>query len=533
MTRFLALALAVAAGCSRATPSGGWGSPHVMTIARSNDPSTLNPLFAFAETDIDLAQLYAEPLVGLGSQNEPIPMVAKRVPTVANRDVSRDGRTVTYHLRENVRFSDGVPLTSKDVAFTYRAILDPRNPVAESQPYREIAALDTPDPHTVVLRLRRPWAGAVAALFATTDWIFGILPAHAFTSTDIAHAAWNDRPFGSGPFRVVRWRRGDEIDFEPNPYAWRKPRLRRLVVKIVPDRNTELLLLQTHAVDVAEIINNVQAVALRTSASVRLVRTEKNRTAFVAFQTRRFPTDDARVRRGLMEAIDNAQIVRKVYYGLWPVATTEIPTVLWAHDASVRPYSYSPAQAARDLEAAGWRLEGGRRVKNGSALTVDVAYANYRAEDRSAATVVQENLARLGVEATVRGYPSTVYFSVPDGVYYGGRFNLAVVGWYGGMDPEQSEYMTCDRLAPNGPNTFRWCDAQYDRLFALQSQQLERQARHAVFSSLQKRVAQAALFVPLIYQGDYSAINPAVRGWHPTMTFEFCNSDEWDVLPPT
>ena len=524
------LGLVLLFACSRVGTGGGWGTPHEMTIARANDPSSLNPLVAYDQPDIDITQLYAEPLVGMNARNEAIPLVAERVPTVKNGDVARDGRTVTYHLRRGVRFADGEPLTSKDVAFTYRAILDPRNPTTETQPYREIERFETPDPYTVVLHFRRPWSAATAALFAETDFIYGILPSHAFTSTDISHNAWNDRPYGSGPFRVVAWNRGDEIVFEANPYAWRKPRLRHLVLKIVPDRNTALMLFQTHAVDVDDYVNNDQVAQNLTVLGPSLVRTEKNHLAYAAFETKRFPTNDPLVRKALTEAIDTSEIARKVYHGLWPVATTEMATVLWSHDSSVRPYAYDPQAAARDLDAAGWKRTGTGRVKVGRQLSVDIAYEAPSPDGRSAATVIQEYLSRVGVDAAVRGYPTNVFYDVPNGVYYGGRFNLAVTGFYGGMDPEQSEFWTCDRVAPNGPNTPRFCNREYDALFVRQSQLTDRRARQDVFDRMQRIVAQSAIFVPLVYRGDYSAVNPAVRGWAPNMLFEFSNSSDWDVV---
>src|SRR5579864_43112 len=149
--RWLLFCLLLVTACSRVTNGRGWGTPHEMTIVRANDPSSLNPLFAFDQPDIDMTQLYAEPLLGLNQRNELVPLVASRVPTVENGDISRDGRTIIYHLRHGVRFADGTSLTSKDVAFTYHAILDPRNPVTEAQPYREIERLETPDAYTVVL----------------------------------------------------------------------------------------------------------------------------------------------------------------------------------------------------------------------------------------------------------------------------------------------------------------------------------------------------------------------------------------------
>ncbi len=85
-----------------------------------------------------------------------------------------------------------------------------------------------------------------------------------------------------------------------------------------------------------------------------------------AFNTKRFPTEDFAVRRALTEAVDTGEISSKVYHGLWPVATTEIAPMLWAHDTSVVPYAHDPAAAARDLDAAGWRLVGTVRTKRGT-----------------------------------------------------------------------------------------------------------------------------------------------------------------------
>ncbi len=526
--RLALLLLACVTACTRVSGVRGWGTQHELTIARSNDPASLNALFVSDQADMDLAQLYAEPLIGLSPQNALIPLVASRVPTVENGGVARDGRTVTYHLRHDERFADGTQLTSADVAFTYRAIMDPRNPIGEMQPYRIIERLDTPGPYTVVLHFRRPWSAAVSELFAVSDVVYGILPAHAFTSTDIYHAAWNEHPFGSGPFRVVAWKRGDEIVLEPNPYARRKPHLHRLVLKIVPDRSTALILLRTHAVDVLDYLENRQVAQARMLSDVYLVRTGKNNFGYIAFNTQRAPTNDLRVRRALTEVIDRSVIARKALYGHWPLATTEIPPVMWAHDPSISPPFYDPKCAGRELNAAGWKLRHGWRIKGGVPLEVDFAYLSGGC---TVCPIVQSNLASIGVQAVSRAYSSTVFSNVPDGVYYGGRFNLVIYGWVGGSDPEQSEFFTCDRRAPNGPNGQRWCDPQYDQLFLEQSRLFDRSARRAIFARMQRIVSDAAIFAPLVYPGAFSAINPAVRGWEPNMLYEFSNSEDWDVTP--
>ena len=164
-------------------------------------------------------------------------------------------------------------------------------------------------------------------------------------------------------------------------------------------------------------------------------------------------------------------------------------------------------------------------------MELQLAYGTWSEESRNVATIVQADLSKIGVDTVLHAYPTTVFFSVPDGIYYGGRFNLGWGGFYGGSDPEQSEFWTCDRRSPNGPNVQRWCDRDYDRMFLEQSRLLDQSARGTAFDAMQRTLKDAALFMPLVYRGDFSAVNPAVSGWEPNMLFEFSNSEDWDVNP--
>jgi len=535
LRRFLIAGALVLASCHPVSLNTAraptWGSPHELRIGVVSDPYSLNPLFAVAQTSIDGASLYTETLVGLNDHNELIPLVAERVPSRANGDISSDGLSITYHLRRDERFADGVPLTSRDVAFTYHVIMDPRNPVSEPQPYHEIAALETPDSHTVRIRLRRPWAAAVSELFAMSDFGYGILPAHAFPAgTDIAHADWNNHPFGSGPFRVTAWRRGDEIVLEPNAYARRRPALRRLTIKIIPDRNSMFIALRTHTIDLADLTEE-QVKQARALADVRVVNTPNNYTVYLEFQTQRAPTDDPLVRRAIGEAVDRDALLKNVFLGLYPPATTEIPPVLWAHDSALQPTPFDPKSAAADLDRAGWRLINGGRYKDGRPLQVEFSFLGTNQQNRRLATEVQAQLRAVGIDTVLRGYPSTLYYAPASagGIQYGGHFNMAYGGWYGGTDPEQSESLTCDRRAPDGSNYSRFCNAEYDRLFAAQKVTFARESRRRDFVEMQRIVRANAIYDFLAYPTTYTAINPGLRNFKPNMLFEFWNSEAWDV----
>lgn len=519
-TLMLAACLLLAiCGCQRSGDSG-WGAAHELRIAIVSDPSSLNPLFVTSQNSVDMGQLYTETLVGLAPDNRVVPLLATAVPTRENGGISRDGLTLTYRLRRDAWFADGTPLTSRDVAFTYRVILDARNPVTSAAPYKQIAKLDTPDAYTVRIRLRRPWAAATSELFAESDYAYGILPEHVFgNSTDISRSSWNEHPFGSGPFRVVEWRRGDRIVLEPNPHAWRKPRLKRLMYKIVPDANTRFVQIRTHAVDVADLIDK-EVPQARALPGVRVIETQQNHTDFIEFQTQSPALRDVRVRRAIIEAIDRDAILRKIFLGLHPLATTEIPASLWAHDSSIQPLRYDPDQAKRDLKKAG--------AEN---LQLQFAYIGSSETVRLLATQVQADLARVGVSLILRSYPSTLFYAAGSagGITRGGRFDLTYSDWYGGADPEQSETYRCADLAPSGPNVSRWCNERYDAAFRAQAQSTNRAVRIKAFSDMQRLVRDNAVADFLTYQSQYTALNPAVRNYTPNMVFACGNADQWDV----
>jgi peptide/nickel transport system substrate-binding protein len=514
-------------GTSRYTQR--WGPPHVLRIARFGEPTSLNPLFANDQRAMDTATLYTETLTTVDGNNRLVPLLATRVPTRANGDITHDGLTITYHLRHDNRFADGAPLTSRDVVFTYRAIMDPRNPVSTVTPYYQIVSINTPDLYTVRIHLRRPWAAAVSELFAASDWAYGILPAHAFANNpNIAHAEWNQRPFGSGPFRVVTWRHADEIVLQPNPYARRKPRLKELIIKIVPDTNSSLIALQTHDIDITEL-DQRQIQQVQAMNGIRVVRTPLNQTDSLWFETQRFPTDDPRVRRAIIEAIDREAILKKIYHDLAIPANTEIPSLLWAHDDAIAQLAYSPQRAASNLDAAGWRSQGDVRMKNGKALEITVAFDS--AGLLRLPTLIQEQLQLVGIRAILRGYPNALLNAPASsgGIYAGGRFNLIFTGWTGGVDPEASEYLTCNLKPPNGDNDTGWCDARYDHLFALQRTDDNLGTRRAAFFGMQRLVHDAYVEDFLTNNLTDMAVNADVVNFHPNMLFQYWNSDEWDV----
>lgn len=492
----LALFAGEATGCGPRSAAA-----HVLVIADTVDPTSLNPLLAHDQDTIAYDLLVTQTLVGLSADNRLIPILATRVPTRANGDISSDGKTIAYHLRR-VRFADGRLLTSADVAFTFRAILDPRNPVESQDAYRRVAWLRTPDRSTVVIRLKRRWNAAVAELFGQADFAFGILPAHAFASTDVTRGSWNERPFGTGPFRVTQWERANRIVLDANPYFVPRPNLRRIILRLLPNTTAALFALRTGEVDITEI--GVQQVAqARAIRGARLLATPLNGAYLLMMQTSSPPSDAIGARRAIDAAIDRRAIAA-VTFGLLPPADSFLPPTFAWHA------SQSPLIPTR----------------NPGSLHVTIAMQPERGTWLP--VMLQEQLRRHGIDADIKPYPAAM-FNAPGGPLRSGRFTLALAQWIGGADPEQSVIFACSQRGGDGNNAMNYCNRRFDALFEDQSITADPARRRADFAAMQRVVARDVPAVPLVYETNFDVVRDRVTGFTRNMLMYPVAPERWDA----
>jgi len=170
----------------------------------SQDPRSLDPILARSDDERQLAHLAFDQLLDVDESGRPVPALAVDVPTLSNGGVSRNGLTLTYHLRRNVRWQDGTPFSSRDVRFTWRAIVSRESAVLTTRGYDRIASIDTPDPWTAIVHLKTPWAPAVASLFTYGSASMPIVPAHLLEGKGpLDRLDFNGHPIGTCPYRLI------------------------------------------------------------------------------------------------------------------------------------------------------------------------------------------------------------------------------------------------------------------------------------------------------------------------------------------
>ncbi|MBV8246264.1 MAG: hypothetical protein JOZ38_10115, partial [Candidatus Eremiobacteraeota bacterium] len=439
------------------------------------------------------------------------------------------GLRITYHLRPDARFADGVALTSADVAFTYHAIFDPRNRTASIEPYRRIAALQTPDAHTVVLYLRAPWNAAPYALFAQADYVFGILPKHAFADTKVVGSSWEDAPFGTGPFRVKTWRRGDRIVLEPNPYFRPRPKLSQIVLQIVPNLNANFIALRSGSADVSTLTPETAQQAAHLSG-VTVERFAENATGFLYLQTQAEPARDWHVRRAVAFAL-NRPALENAWRGEFPSAASFLPPpiVRWK-SVEIRPYPHDLAAAARELDAAGWRLDHGVRAKNGIPLSGIVGADAENPLQIRIATMLQAQLAAIGMQLSIKTNPTRLWYT-PQGLLRNGNATMVSESWIGGGDPEQSINLLCVQARKGDSNHAFYCSKKFDALFADQARTPSISQRQHDFDAMQRLVYHDVPVIPLYYEVDLMGVSRRVTGYRLNMLRIPADAESWDALP--
>ncbi|TAM74784.1 peptide ABC transporter substrate-binding protein [bacterium] len=492
-----ACAFALLTGCSsQATPRTEAGVVHFNLAA---DPTSLDPLFAVqdaASVDQEVARLCFEPFFDIDPNGRRIPELLREIPTRANGGISRDGQSITYRLRPGVRWQDGVAVTSRDVVFTLHAIMDPRNPVRSRAGYGLIDSATALDARTVVFHLRHRWAPAVETLFSYGSVPEYVLPAHVLAPLGpLLHAPFSASPVCDGPYVLQSWRRGDRLTYIANEHYWRgAPRIKQLVVRIVPDPGTNFTMLQAGASD-WNLIAPAQQPALAGVSGLRYAFAPLALVAGVAINLTHAPLDDIRVRRALAAAIDRATISKKITLGRYPVTDSDQPQLSWAYDPHAKLPAYDPAAASRLLEKAGWhRGSDGIRSRDGKPLTLTYVQFPESTTGVRAATAIQLDLRAVGVDVQIKSVSNAQLFlpKSEGGLLAAGDFDLAYVPWPMGADPDDSVMLTC-----NGPSNYmRYCNRRVDALERDALSTYDQVARKRDYERIQEIVAHD---VPVIY----------------------------------
>jgi len=528
--------LTLLVGCLRLTPGTGAPQsprvlPSVVRIGIFEEPDVLNPILSQMTFSGDVFQLVFDGLVRFDDRGRAVPDLAREVPSLENGGISADGRTLTYHLMPGARWHDGLPVTARDVIFTWHAIMNPANDVPLREGFERIVAMDAPDPLTVRVHLARPYPPAVF-LFAS------ILPEHLLGKlSDLNRATFNAHPVGSGPYVFAGWIRGSELTFRANPRYFRgEPTIHTVIVKVVTNQNTLLQQLRTREIDVdlkvpAQLVRQIGALP-----GIRIRSSSTLHWEHLNFNTGKAPLDDVNVRRALCMAIDERAIFRDFYYGYGTMAPTHFnPDFGWG-DPSVRYLRYDPVAAGAALDTDGWLLASdGFRYKRGTRFAFDLSTIAGVKTREAIEVFLQSAWRGLGADVSIRNYQAATFFAPRSagGLLASGKSDVSIFTWENtNPDPNDQAYVTTSALPPNGQNYSFYKNPQLDTLERRALTTLDGAKRHELYREIDRILIRDVPEYVLDWQPEIVAFDARLHGVRPVpIGSDLWNLADWSYVP--
>jgi len=492
-----------------------------IVIGTLGEAQSINPLLANETEGQWRAKLLFDEFVRIDLESlKPVPNIAK------DWSVSSDGTQYTFTLRDDVKFSDGQPLTASDVSFTLHGILKkdvasvhaPRfNGIQGAMKYFNgeaptISGVQVADDHTLKITLDQP----NAAFLASLRWLRP-LPKHLLDGKDLTNDPFFQKPVGAGPFVFKSWSNGQDFVADRNPNYWdpNKPYLDGFVHRVIPDSQTLVIALQTAQIEGSEYALPTQADQLKAAGNLTvIVKPQGVDTNGWSFGQKGNPAlKDPRVRRAIAMALDTQRFSTDFLLGLGQPAKSPIPPGSWAYNQALQPIPYDPAQAKALLQEAG---------VSGLSVRLTTNAGNHFREDW--VTFTQQSLADIGV--TVRPDVKEWTQVVKDGT--DGTFEMICPTFAGVLIDPDELYLPLYSTSPR--NVTGYANPDMDRLLDEGRRTVDLDKRKQVYAQIQQIIAQD---VPAFYAWDrpfVSVTSTKYTGYKNTILSFFNELEEWSQV---
>ena len=539
-TALVAAAATIIAACTSgpsATTAGGGGAafvPGTLRIADIEEPDTLNPYISTVITSIDLSLLWGSYFFNVDNHGNYVPEVATEVPTLANGGISKDGLTLTYHLRKGISWQDGVPLTAKDVIFTWHAIMNKKSNVQVVTGYDKIASIDAPDPYTVVVHMKERFS-PIIAYFMGIEGGGPILPEHILAKyPDMNKVPFDTKPVGAGPFIVTDWVHGDHVTLTANPHYWRgAPKLHQIIYKWIADNTTIMTQLKTGETDAWFRADPGLYPQLKDMPGHTVLVTPYSIFGHIDFYNDDPILKDVRVRRAIGFAIDRERLIHDATHDVYLPSNSDQPPFSWARNPHLPSTAQDQPMARKLLDEAGWTVgPDGIRTKDGQRLTLQFAYVGGQAVAPAIAAIVSQELKEVGIEVTQKVYTSATFFAAAGngGILNTHKYQMAYFAWINGVDPDDSSLYLSSQIPPVGQNSLWWRDPKVDALVQDALTTFDQERRKRDYYAIQEELVAQAPTIILFAEQRIDVFNSHFHNFIPSPAESATwNSWEWSM----
>jgi peptide/nickel transport system substrate-binding protein len=509
-----------------------------VVIGVQHEPEMLNEILNATSTNNMVSNLVFSKFVKYNDKLQLIPDLITEIPTLENGGVSDDHLSFTYHLRPDARWHDGRPVTSHDVKFTYKVIMDPGVNVESREGWDAVGTVETPDDHTVVFHLKRHYPDFVSETFFDEP----VLPKHILKSEmgDRFHSAkFHHAPVGSGPFRFTEWVPGAYLVLSANQdYYGEGPYLHRIIFKFIPNENTLLIQLKTGEIDIFDNANINFIDQLYSIPGIVVYKTPMLMYEHLDLNTENDILRDRSVRQALSYATNKAEIAEQIYNGLVTTAPLDEFEASKFYDQLIADrVTYDPDHARRLLRIAGWHDTDGDGFldKNGRKLELSISASAGQLNRERTELVLREQYSRVGIDLKIRNHNGTVLYGTyeDNGILKRGKFDLAMYAWLSSPEPATKEALYSSKnIPPRGQNHPRIDHRELTELLAKGSAEVDEGKRVEIYRRVSEILVEEVPVIPLFW---YTSVDPCIeklRNYkpNPTQSADTWNANTWYLL---
>jgi peptide/nickel transport system substrate-binding protein len=527
MVVILALGGASGAGAQEERGSSGKGEKQVLRIGSTNDIDGFNPFKIVEIPSFEVMDLTYDLLVDFSSKDSsPVPGLAD------SWETSDDGLTWTFHLNEDAQWHDGEPVTSEDVAYTFRRILKEEQGLFIDY-VRHIETIKTPDEHTVVFKTKDP------SVQMLSMYVY-ILPKHIWEDVPAGETKSfeNEPAIGTGPFQAVEWREGQFARLKANPDYFRgAPHIDEIIFQFYDNDDTMVQALKNGEVDyiawfpinLFKSLENQEGIETNSSPDPGFTELgfnlyEPSPEVIEEFDAPKTTTGhpallDPLVREAINWAIDEEELTEKILQGEGIPGSTLVPPALAKYHLKLdgpEIQGFDTERSRELLEQAGWRdtNNNGTVDKSGEELELRLFV---RSEDKDSVTAgqfIEDWFGEAGIGLETRAISDT---ALTDAIY-AADYDMFIWGW--GSDPDPDfilSVLTCDQIM-GWSDTF-WCNEEYSQMYEEQKTQLDLDERAATIKEMQRIAYEQNPYVIFYYDNQTEAWRTdKFEGWTKTPT---------------
>ena len=460
-----------------------------LVIARKFDAGNLDP--HFISTISAASVVYQKVYEGLVTRD--INMVIQ--PQLATEWKQIDDVTWEFKLRHGVVFHDGTAFSADAVKKTFDRVRDPRVGSTRAAMFDKIKEVKVLDDYTVQIRLSAPFT-PILSILASHEGSILSPKAIATYGKDLSH-----HPVGTGPFTFSSWTAEKEIVLKENQQYWgNKPKLDRIIFRVIPDDAERIELVEQGDAQIAESIPVTEIERIQASQQMRIYRSEALGTEFVGFNVAKKPLNDLRVRQAISYAIETSSIIKGVYNNVGTQATSTLGPKVFGYSSVLNKYPYDLNKARDLLDQAGY--------PDGFTTTI----LTYDRMDRiNVAGVIRSQLKGIGIDAKIQ---VVSYDAFVDTLERTKEHDIFVSGWGNATgDADYNQYNLFHTMGGGRGNSFMYSNRELDQLIEAGREETDTKKRLSIYAKAQELEMQEALIVPFRNLENLAAIHNSIEGF--------------------